>query len=83
MGQNSHSRKICKPIFVTYDEILNEIELQYGKWILPNTLAHLISRASWCNHVQGIPMDEGSVCCSEDATDKYFNTLERLLSDVP
>jgi hypothetical protein len=68
---------------ITCSEILNEIELEFGKFILPNTLFHMIARASWCKTVHGIPMEASRVQCSEEAINDYFSMLETCLSDAP
>jgi hypothetical protein len=68
---------------ITSDEFLNEIALQFGKCMLPNTLTHLLSRAPWCETVQEIRMDDGCVCCPEAAIDDSFDALENLLTGAP
>jgi hypothetical protein len=64
-------------------EILNEIELEFGKYILPNILSHMIARVPWCKTVRGIPMEASRVACSEEAIDEYHALLEHLLPDAP
>jgi hypothetical protein len=68
---------------VTDDEILNEIELQFGKCMLPNILAHLIPFASSEKTIQGISIEEEFVYCSQDAIDEYFDTLAKFLPGIP
>jgi hypothetical protein len=66
-----------------YDELLDEIEVETGKFILPHTLRKIIARFPWCRTVQGIPKEATHVRCDEVDVAAYFEDLKRLLTGAP
>jgi hypothetical protein len=68
---------------ITCSAILNEIELEFGKGILPNTPWHMIAHVPWCKTVCGIPMEASRVAPSEEVIDEYYALVEHLPPDAP
>jgi transposase len=68
---------------VTYPEIMNQLELEYGVSVLPDTLRHVIHRMPWCKTIEGVPQEAPRVFCDEADIDGYYEYLERTLDVVP
>jgi transposase len=55
---------------VTYSDIMVELELEYGVYLLPDTLRHVIHRIPWCKTIDGVPQEASRVQCDEEEIDR-------------
>jgi hypothetical protein len=75
--------RFCIHESMIYDELLDEIEIETEKLILPDTLRKIIARLPWCRTVQGIPKETRRVRCDEADVAAYSEDLKRLITRAP
>jgi hypothetical protein len=68
---------------MTYDQLLGEIEIEMGKFILSDALRKIIAGLPWCRTVQGIPKEATRVRCDEADVTAYFENLKPLITGEP
>jgi hypothetical protein len=68
---------------MSYAELLNELDLEFGIVLLPDTLRHIIARLPFCKTVAGIPQDASRVECDESEIDAFYAQLEQIITSVP
>lgn len=74
MAADGYQRPVC------YADVLSEIELEFGKFCVPDTLRNIFRRLPWCNTVKGNPKDAARVECDE-STEAGYNVDEAGLHD--
>jgi hypothetical protein len=72
--------RFCMREPMIHDELLDQIEIETGKLILPDTLRKIIARLPWYRTVQGIPREATPVCCDEADVAAYFEDLKQFIT---